>query len=201
MAVRRGCLVLPGTSTCPRLRLAAHPGRGPPGSCCGSCEAPLQTCSRTGRAPGRPAATRGPPAAHRCEPWAASSAHPGSSAWSLEKRTGPLPGPGRRGRCEGQKSPPSDPNNHHHTLATVSRPPPLAGASTWLPVPHGYPRLTLLADSLLKVHTSLLPAFLLLGTAQVWGQQEGSKATGNSSAALPPYPTAQPPRPWIWILS
>lgn len=32
----------------------------------------------------------------------------------------------------------------------------------------GLPRLTLLTDSLLEVHVSLLPAFLLLGTAQGW---------------------------------
>lgn len=86
-----------------RLPWAAHLGRGPPGSWSGSCGGPRQTCNRTRRARGRPAGAHGLPAAHRCAPWAASSSRPDSSAWCLEKNTGPLPGQGRLGRWEGLK--------------------------------------------------------------------------------------------------
>lgn len=70
-----------------------HLGQGPPGPWSGtSCAGPQQTGSRIGRAPGRPAAAPEPPAARRSVSWAASSAHPGSSAWLLGKHTGPLQG-------------------------------------------------------------------------------------------------------------
>lgn len=89
--VRRESFALSGISTHPSASAAAHLGRGPPGSWSGSCGGPQQTCNRTRRAPGRPAEARGLPAARRCVPWAAWSSHPGSSAWCLERNTGPLP--------------------------------------------------------------------------------------------------------------
>lgn len=93
----------------PQLHLAAHFGQGVPGSWSGSCEGPQQTCNRTRRAHGRPAEAHGQPAAHRYASWAASSSRLGSSAWHLEKNTGPLLGQGRLGRWEGLK--PQHPSN------------------------------------------------------------------------------------------
>lgn len=93
----------------PSASAAAHLGRGPPGSWSGSCGGPQQTCNRTRRAPGRPAEARGLPSAHRCVPWAAWSSHPGSSAWCLERNTGPLPGQRRLSKWQGLKPRPHQP--------------------------------------------------------------------------------------------
>ena len=84
-------LTLQGPRPVPRPHPAPHLGPGPPGPWSGpSCAGFRQTGSRTGRALGRPAAAPGPPAAHRCAPWAAASARPGSSAWLRGRCTGPL---------------------------------------------------------------------------------------------------------------
>lgn len=89
----RAILLLQVFQAVPQPHPVPHLGQGPPGPGPGSsCAGPQQTGSRTGRAPGRPAAAHGPLAARRSAAWAAVSAHPGSSAWLLGKYTGPLQG-------------------------------------------------------------------------------------------------------------